>query len=429
MSLRNVNSARFWPPPSSGSPQARPRSWWSRPDLAAWAWAIGTVPADRRAGGGDRARIPCRARRCRRDRAGGDGGRAGAGRAAGGGGGRHHVFGRQCAGGFRPRPRRAQPQGARRPHAAHRPPRHRRPIRRRGGGEGRARRHLLVRAGEVLPVDGVPLEDVLLDESALTGEPLPVARGPADTVRSGTVNAGEAFRYRASAPADESTYAGIVRMAEAAQTAKAPFIRMADRFAILLLPATLVVAGLAWFVSGDPVRALGGAGGGHAMPADPGRAGRLHRRRFARRAPRHPDEGRRGAGSAGRGAHRDLRQDRHADRGRGAVAGDPNRARAGGGRGPCRGRVAGTGFASCRGRSDPEGRAGARAGDRRPFAGARGSRGGHRRRCRGQARHRRLARTGLRRGRPARLGRQRSRTPRSRRSPSTPRWTASWRRS
>src|SRR5690606_6886752 len=63
-------------------------------------------------------------------------------------------------------------------------------------------------------------------------------------------------RYRAAAAAQESTYAGIVRMVAAAQTAKAPFIRMADRFALLLLPATLLIAGLAWWASGDPIRAL-----------------------------------------------------------------------------------------------------------------------------------------------------------------------------
>lgn len=116
---------------------------------------------------------------------------------------------------------------------------------------------LLVRAGELLPVDGELLDaHARLDESAVTGEPLPEAKTRGDALRSGTVNAGEAFRYRASAAAHESTYAGIVRMVEAAQTAKAPFIRMADRFALLLLPATLVVAGLAWWLSGDPIRAL-----------------------------------------------------------------------------------------------------------------------------------------------------------------------------
>jgi len=116
---------------------------------------------------------------------------------------------------------------------------------------------LLVRAGEMLPVDGELLDaEARLDESAVTGEPLPEAKAKGEALRSGTVNAGEAFRYRAAAAARDSTYAGIVRMVEAAQTAKAPFIRMADRFALLLLPATLIVAGLAWWLSGDPIRAL-----------------------------------------------------------------------------------------------------------------------------------------------------------------------------
>ena len=116
---------------------------------------------------------------------------------------------------------------------------------------------LLVRAGELLPVDGYLVDPhASIDESAVTGEPLPVSRGEGELLRSGTVNAGEAFRLRASAPASESTYAGIIRMVEEAQTAKAPFIRVADRFALFLLPATLIVAGLAWWLSGDSIRAL-----------------------------------------------------------------------------------------------------------------------------------------------------------------------------
>ena len=116
---------------------------------------------------------------------------------------------------------------------------------------------LLVRAGELLPVDGYLLAPrASIDESAVTGEPLPVTRSHGDLVRSGTVNAGEAIRYRASAAADHSTYAGIVRMVEAAQTANAPFIRIADRFALFLLPTTLLVSGAAWWLSGDKIRAL-----------------------------------------------------------------------------------------------------------------------------------------------------------------------------
>jgi len=116
---------------------------------------------------------------------------------------------------------------------------------------------LLVRAGELLPVDGILLDaSASLDESAVSGEPLPERRTAGDMLRSGTVNAGETFSMRASALAKESTYAAIVRMVAAAQTAKSPFIRMADRFALFLLPATLLVSGAAWYVSGDPIRAL-----------------------------------------------------------------------------------------------------------------------------------------------------------------------------
>ncbi|MEX0406342.1 heavy metal translocating P-type ATPase [Aquibium sp. LZ166] len=116
---------------------------------------------------------------------------------------------------------------------------------------------LLVRAGEVLPVDGVLLdESASIDASAVTGEPLPERCRRNDELFSGTVNAGETFRMRATAISRESTYAGIVRMVEATQTAQAPFMRMADRFALLLLPATLIVAALAWLGSGDPIRAL-----------------------------------------------------------------------------------------------------------------------------------------------------------------------------
>ena len=116
---------------------------------------------------------------------------------------------------------------------------------------------ILVRAGEVIPVDGlISSEPAVIDEAALTGEPIPVSRRAGELARSGSINAAETFEIRASATASESTYAGIVRMVSAAQTAKSPFIRLADRYALLLLPITLVIAGGAWFVSSDPIRAL-----------------------------------------------------------------------------------------------------------------------------------------------------------------------------
>ena len=116
---------------------------------------------------------------------------------------------------------------------------------------------ILVRAGELVPIDGlITSPAALLDEAALTGEPIPVTRTTGETVSSGTINAGEAFEMQASATAGESTYAGIVRMVSAAQAAKAPFVRMADRFALMLMPITLGVAAAAWWFSQDPIRAL-----------------------------------------------------------------------------------------------------------------------------------------------------------------------------
>jgi len=117
--------------------------------------------------------------------------------------------------------------------------------------------HLLVKAGEVIPVDGViTAHPALVDESALTGEPIPVEKQPGDLVSSGAVNAQDAFEMSATAQAAESTYAGIVRLVEEARSSRAPSMRLADRWAGWFVPFTLVVAGIAWAASGDPVRAF-----------------------------------------------------------------------------------------------------------------------------------------------------------------------------
>jgi heavy metal translocating P-type ATPase len=116
---------------------------------------------------------------------------------------------------------------------------------------------LMVKPGEVVPVDGVIMSaGAVLDESALTGESRPAERAEGETVRSGVVNADTPFDMRALTTAQESTYAGIVRLVREAQSSKAPFVRLADRYAMWFLPLTLGVAALAWAVSGNPVRAL-----------------------------------------------------------------------------------------------------------------------------------------------------------------------------
>ena len=116
---------------------------------------------------------------------------------------------------------------------------------------------LLVRQGDVVPVDGVVAEGLaVLDQSALTGESVPVQKRAGEPVMSGVTNVGDAFDLSATHRAAESTYAGIVRLIEAAQRSKAPMARLADRFAMAFLALTVVLAGGAWLWSGDPIRAL-----------------------------------------------------------------------------------------------------------------------------------------------------------------------------
>ena len=106
---------------------------------------------------------------------------------------------------------------------------------------------MLVRGGEVVPVDGiVESAGAVLDESALTGEPVPRSLERGDAARSGSTNAGPAVDLRATRPAAESAYAAIVRLVSAADAQRAPFVRMADRYAAIFLPVTLVIAGAAW---------------------------------------------------------------------------------------------------------------------------------------------------------------------------------------
>ena len=116
---------------------------------------------------------------------------------------------------------------------------------------------ILIREGEVLPVDGhVASPFALLDFSALTGESAPQRIAQGDEALSGATAAGEAFELIATRRAAESTYAGIVRLVEAAQRSKAPMVRIADRYAMVFLALTLAIAGAAWMVSQDPIRVL-----------------------------------------------------------------------------------------------------------------------------------------------------------------------------
>ena len=111
--------------------------------------------------------------------------------------------------------------------------------------------------GEVLPVDGlVHCEYAVIDDSALTGEPLQVRYDHGQAVRSGAVNAGAGIQILACATAADSTYAGIVRLAKEAAAETAPLVRIADRVAAWFVPLALLIAGGAWLLSGSATRGV-----------------------------------------------------------------------------------------------------------------------------------------------------------------------------
>ena len=116
---------------------------------------------------------------------------------------------------------------------------------------------LLIRQGDIVPVDGrISSGKALLDLAALTGESVPSRALEGAAVQSGARSLDTAFDMEALKPASASTYAGIVRLVEAAQAAKAPMVRLADRYALAFLLVTLALAGGTWALTGDHMRML-----------------------------------------------------------------------------------------------------------------------------------------------------------------------------
>ena len=113
---------------------------------------------------------------------------------------------------------------------------------------------LLVRPGEIVPVDGILLGDATFDESSLTGESLPVTRTVGEEALSGAVNGTGAVRMRAVRRSADSQYQQIVALVQAAEESRAPVVRLADRFAVPFTAVALVLGCTAWAVSGDPTR-------------------------------------------------------------------------------------------------------------------------------------------------------------------------------
>jgi heavy metal translocating P-type ATPase len=115
---------------------------------------------------------------------------------------------------------------------------------------------LLIRSGEITPADGRLMIAATLDESALTGEPLPVQRTINEEISSGVLNAGAPFEFIATTTSENSTYEGIIKLVKSAQAQSAPGVRLANKWAIRFVPIALTVAGLAWLLTGDIDRAV-----------------------------------------------------------------------------------------------------------------------------------------------------------------------------
>jgi P-type Cu+ transporter len=116
---------------------------------------------------------------------------------------------------------------------------------------------LRVRPGERIPVDGVVLEGAsAVDESMVSGEPLPVEKSANDKVTGGTLNSSGSFVMRAERVGSETTLAQIVKLVSEAQRSRAPMQRLADRVAAIFVPAVVAVAILTfivwWFAGPQP---------------------------------------------------------------------------------------------------------------------------------------------------------------------------------
>ena len=115
---------------------------------------------------------------------------------------------------------------------------------------------LLVRSGEVIPIDGTLASVGTFDESALTGEPMPKLRLAGDSINSGVVNAGSEVEILAVNTAENSTYSHLIRLVAQAQASSANGVRVANKWAVRFVPFALGIAGLAWVISGEVSNAV-----------------------------------------------------------------------------------------------------------------------------------------------------------------------------
>ena len=121
---------------------------------------------------------------------------------------------------------------------------------------------LLVRPGQSIPVDGVVVEGAsAVDESALTGESLPVDKGPGDKVAAASINKSGSFTFRATRVGDDTTLAQMIALVDEAASSKAPIAKLADKVAGVFVPVVMTIAAVTavvWLIvtGGDITRAL-----------------------------------------------------------------------------------------------------------------------------------------------------------------------------
>ncbi len=114
---------------------------------------------------------------------------------------------------------------------------------------------VIVRPGQSVPVDGIVLEGAsFIDESAITGESIPVEKIAGDTVTAATMNKTGAFRFRATKIGDDTTLSQIIALMEEASASKAPISKLADKVAGIFVPVVISIAILAtvvWLLLGQ----------------------------------------------------------------------------------------------------------------------------------------------------------------------------------